>query len=195
MNNQLHYFMMRHRLNIRDMYKAIDEALSKIHHTCFPKDVIAKLSEYDNHELYAMLADLDRIKEQFSGIYLTLEDINRIHRNESVYFPHDEFDEDDDSEDEYDDEYDDDCDECDNYDECLKSDEKGGSDEEPDAGFEEDRFEANANASLLKALHQLGVYEIGVGFEGENGFIKLRSDRPISVEVIAPHKNAPQTKE
>lgn len=182
------------------MYKAIDEALSKIHHTCFPKDVIAKLSEYDNHELYAMLADLDRIKEQFSGIYLTLEDIDRIHRNESVYYPDDAFDENDDSEDEYsdecdeeyDDEYDDDCDECDNYDECLKSDEKGGPDEEPDAGFEEGRFEANANASLLKALRELGVYEIGVGFEDENGFITLRSDKPISIEVTAP---TPQSNE
>lgn len=171
------------------MYKAIDAVRMKDRYPCLPKNVIAKLSEYNSSELKAMLADLERINITFAGMDLTVEDIDLIHQSESGDMEDSEYDEFDDEECE------DVCDGCDKYDECFGF--GNVADGEEDLGDEghEDRGETEANASLLKALRELGVYEIGVGYKGENGFITLRSDKPISIEVTAPHKNTPQPNE
>lgn len=171
------------------MYKAIDAVRMKDRYPCLPKNVIAKLSEYNSSELKAMLADLERINITFAGMDLTVEDIDLIHQSESGDMEDSEYDEFDDEECE------DVCDGCDKYDECFGFGNVADGEEDPGDEGHEDRGETEANASLLKALRELGVYEIGVGYKGENGFITLRSDKPISIEITAPHKNTPQPNE
>lgn len=170
------------------MYKAIDEVRMKDRYPCLPRNVIAKLSEYNSNELKAMLEDLERINATFAGTNLTVEDIDLIHESESADM--EDFEYDDEFDDEYDDECGDECDGCDKYDECFGFGSTADAQENPG-----DEGEAEANTSLLKALRELGVYEIGVGYKGENRFISLRSDKPISIEVTAPHKNTPQPNE
>lgn len=171
------------------MYKAIDEVRMKDRYPCLPKNVIAKLSEYSSSELKAMLADLERINITFAGMDLTVEDIDLIHKSEFGDMEGSEYDEFDDEECE------DVCDGCDKYDECFGFGNVADGEEDLGGEGHEDRGETEANASLLKALRELGVYEIGVGYKGENGFITLRSDKPISIEITAPHKNTPQPNE